>query len=184
MGLTKKTRFEIFKRDLFTCQYCGRRPPDVVLEVDHIIPRADNGTDDPDNLTTSCSDCNRGKSDRPLEKTLPIVDEMQRLETIQEMSERAVLLKSQVTTASELRAEEDKAIATLIQWYEDSLDERVGTRDAEAMRKFIQQLSPHELLEAVDSTQKKGLYSYTSKRSYFYGCCWRMIRRNNGEEVE
>ena len=36
--LTKKTRFEVFKRDNFTCQYCGRMAPDVILEIDHISP--------------------------------------------------------------------------------------------------------------------------------------------------
>lgn len=32
----KKLRFEVFKRDKFTCQYCGAKAPDVVLHVDHI----------------------------------------------------------------------------------------------------------------------------------------------------
>lgn len=61
-----RTRFEVFKRDDFTCQYCGRRSPDVVLEVDHIVPRANGGSDDPINLRTSCWECNHGKSDVPL----------------------------------------------------------------------------------------------------------------------
>ena len=38
-GLSKKIRFEVFKRDQFTCQYCGKQAPNVVLEVDHITPR-------------------------------------------------------------------------------------------------------------------------------------------------
>lgn len=39
-SLSKKTRFEVFKRDSFTCQYCGRSAPEVVLQVDHIKPVA------------------------------------------------------------------------------------------------------------------------------------------------
>src|SRR5262245_45542433 len=66
MAVTVRTRFEVFKRDEFTCQYCGRKSPEVVLEVDHIIPVSDGGTDDPINLWTSCWDCNRGKADVPL----------------------------------------------------------------------------------------------------------------------
>lgn len=31
-------RFEVFKRDNFTCRYCGQAPPTAILEVDHIIP--------------------------------------------------------------------------------------------------------------------------------------------------
>lgn len=67
MALSVRIRFEVFKRDEFTCQYCGRRSPEVVLEVDHIQPRADGGTDDSINLLTSCWECNRGKSDRTLD---------------------------------------------------------------------------------------------------------------------
>ena len=55
-------RWEILKRDAFTCQYCGRSAPDVKLEVDHIIPVSEGGTDTKDNLITACYSCNRGKS--------------------------------------------------------------------------------------------------------------------------
>ena len=41
--ISKKLRFEIFKRDKFTCQYCGKMAPDVVLEVDHIKPVCKGG---------------------------------------------------------------------------------------------------------------------------------------------
>lgn len=54
-------RFQVFKRDKFTCQYCGRSG--VELEVDHIKPIAHGGTNDIDNLITACKACNRGKSD-------------------------------------------------------------------------------------------------------------------------
>lgn len=64
LQLSKKTRFQIFERDKFTCQYCGKQPPQVCLEVDHIIPVSKNGTNDAENLTTSCQDCNRGKTNK------------------------------------------------------------------------------------------------------------------------
>lgn len=54
-------RFQVFKRDKFTCQYCGRSG--VELEVDHITPVANGGANDIDNLITACKDCNRGKRD-------------------------------------------------------------------------------------------------------------------------
>jgi len=59
-------RFEVFRRDSFTCQYCGRRAPYVVLHVDHISPVAAGGTNDPANLRTACSTCNLGKGSRSL----------------------------------------------------------------------------------------------------------------------
>lgn len=57
--LSNYVRFQVLKRDLFTCQYCGRSG--VELEVDHIKPVSKGGTNDMDNLITSCKDCNRGK---------------------------------------------------------------------------------------------------------------------------
>jgi len=59
--MTKKLRFEVFKRDNFTCRYCGRKTPDVILEVDHVIPKSKGGKDEIENLVTSCFECNRGK---------------------------------------------------------------------------------------------------------------------------
>lgn len=43
-AISQTLRFEVFKRDLFTCQYCGKRAPDVVLEVDHIKPVSKGGS--------------------------------------------------------------------------------------------------------------------------------------------
>lgn len=64
--ISKKTRFNIFARDSFSCQYCGRTPPAVILHLDHVIPLAEGGTDDPDNLITACKECNLGKGTKLL----------------------------------------------------------------------------------------------------------------------
>jgi len=66
-GLTKTMRFEVFKRDHFTCQYCGARAPDVVLECDHAQPVFHGGQNAMENLRTACRDCNAGKGARLLE---------------------------------------------------------------------------------------------------------------------
>ncbi len=57
-------RQKILKRDRYTCRYCGARAPDVELEVDHKIPVSRGGTDEEDNLMTSCLECNRGKGNK------------------------------------------------------------------------------------------------------------------------
>lgn len=62
MTVTKRTRFEVFRRDNFTCQYCGAKPPECELQVDHVMPKALGGDDTPGNLVTACHDCNIGKS--------------------------------------------------------------------------------------------------------------------------
>ena len=56
-----KLRFAVLERDGFTCHYCGRAAPSVPLEVDHIIPASQGGTDRMENLVTACWSCNRGR---------------------------------------------------------------------------------------------------------------------------
>lgn len=70
-----RTRFRIFARDNFQCQYCGRSPRKdrCKLEIDHIIPRNNNGSDEESNLITSCKECNLGKAyEKPLGKEIII----------------------------------------------------------------------------------------------------------------
>ncbi len=55
----KLTKQEIFQRDGYTCQYCGRRGG--TLTIDHITPRYKGGGYSWTNLVTACSDCNRKK---------------------------------------------------------------------------------------------------------------------------
>lgn len=84
----KRLRFEIFKRDNFTCQYCGAQPPDVVLVVDHIHPVSAGGTNDELNLITACETCNQGKADKPLGDRIVRPDaDLLYLETQQEIAE-------------------------------------------------------------------------------------------------
>ncbi|WP_299991227.1 HNH endonuclease [uncultured Pontibacter sp.] len=65
VSISKKLRFEIFERDSYTCQYCGRNKSDgIKLNLDHKIPISVGGTDSYSNLVTSCEDCNQGKSDK------------------------------------------------------------------------------------------------------------------------
>ncbi|MBP8291733.1 MAG: HNH endonuclease [Caldilineaceae bacterium] len=66
-SMSKGLRFDVFRRDGFTCQYCGRTPPDTVLHVDHIRPVSDGGDNDISNLVTSCELCNLGKSAKKLD---------------------------------------------------------------------------------------------------------------------
>ena len=64
--ISKSLRYDVLKRDSFTCQYCGRSAPDVVLQVDHIQPVSKGGQNDISNLITACQDCNLGKGAKPL----------------------------------------------------------------------------------------------------------------------
>lgn len=60
MAISQRLRHEIMRRDGFRCAYC--KTVDKPLEVDHVVPKALGGNDDPSNLITACNDCNAGKS--------------------------------------------------------------------------------------------------------------------------
>ena len=57
-------RYEILKRAKYRCELCGISAVDKALEVDHILPRNQGGTDDSSNLQALCYSCNAMKRDR------------------------------------------------------------------------------------------------------------------------
>lgn len=58
------TRFNVFLRDSFTCQYCGDVFSTENLTFDHVIPRSRGGTSLWNNVVTACSPCNLTKGNR------------------------------------------------------------------------------------------------------------------------
>ena len=56
----------IYKRDGYTCQYCGAK---TRLTIDHVIPRCRGGGDTWENLVVACSSCNTKKGNTLLEQT-------------------------------------------------------------------------------------------------------------------
>ncbi len=63
LNFRKKLRFAIFRRDNFTCRYCGRTIEDgAKLELEHIVPISKGGDYSPLNLLTACQFCNQGKA--------------------------------------------------------------------------------------------------------------------------
>ncbi len=91
-SIGKKTRFEVFKRDSFTCQYCGMAAPLVSLEIDHINPIAKGGDNNILNLVTSCMDCNRGKSAIKLDDDAVISKQKKQLDELQNRREQRELM--------------------------------------------------------------------------------------------
>lgn len=118
MALSKKTRFKVFKRDNFICQYCGKGPPKTILEVDHVVCKKDGGKDDLFNLTTSCFACNRGKggtsvSNRNIKNCLK-----KELATLKEEKEQILAYYDFLEKKQEL--EEDKTMIFQKAWMSES----------------------------------------------------------------
>ena len=67
------SRRNIFKRDRFTCQFCGRQPGSEELTIDHVLPRSHGGTSTWENCVLACIDCNARKADRtPEQARMPL----------------------------------------------------------------------------------------------------------------
>jgi 5-methylcytosine-specific restriction endonuclease McrA len=63
----KLNRREIFRRDNYTCQYCGRQVANLTL--DHVVPRHLGGAHSWTNVVTACAHCNHQKGGRRLEES-------------------------------------------------------------------------------------------------------------------
>lgn len=62
------SRRNIFKRDHYTCQYCGARPRLQELTIDHVLPRSQGGRSTWENCVVSCRSCNEDKGNRTPEE--------------------------------------------------------------------------------------------------------------------
>ncbi len=170
IALTKKIRFEVFKRDGFKCVYCGNTPPKVLLEVDHVIPVSKGGTNQIDNLVCSCYDCNRGKSANEL-TNLP--------ETIQT---KADLLKLKTKQYKELKKIQ-KELEGLIDAQVDEIHDvyknsfkgwELSDKFQLSIRHFITKLGAEVVKEAMQTACCRHNSDHSIK--YFCGICWNKIR--------
>ncbi|WP_373649455.1 HNH endonuclease [Schlesneria sp. DSM 10557] len=67
------SRRNIYKRDRYTCQYCGVKPGSEELTLDHVLPRSRGGTSSWENCVLACLACNNRKADRtPGEAAMPL----------------------------------------------------------------------------------------------------------------
>jgi 5-methylcytosine-specific restriction endonuclease McrA len=58
------SRRNLYRRDCYTCQYCGSRPGQAELSIDHVTPRSRGGTSTWQNCVLACMRCNRRKGSR------------------------------------------------------------------------------------------------------------------------
>jgi hypothetical protein len=149
MALTKKVRFEVFKRDSFTCQYCGRGAPDVVLHVDHIQPKSKGGTDDLLNLVTSCIDCNQGKKARLLSDDAAISVRKKQLGLLQQRREQLEML---MQWHKSLLTIDDQAITGLCDyWSSLVVGYTINDTGTQFLRKWYKRFGFTEVIEAMQA---------------------------------
>lgn len=171
--LSKKLRFDVFKRDEFTCQYCGAIPPTVILHVDHIVSVKDGGSNDMDNLLTSCESCNLGKGARPL-TDIPASLKDRARDIAEKEEQLAGYNKILLNKASRI---EDQAWMVVSALENYSHVESYNRKRFESIKRFVELLPVSVVIEAADATLAKwGSADRDRAFRYFCGICWKRIK--------
>lgn len=169
--ISKKVRFEIFKRDGFSCQYCSGKPPKVPLEVDHIIPVISGGGNDDENLITSCFDCNRGKGARELTlMPLTTVEKLERMKIAQHQYKqfKKVLLNQKKIIESQINEVDEIYTLYFDGW---CLSDKFKVQ----VKGFIDKIGVEDCVEAMELACSR-IDDQNRVIKYFCGIVWNKIR--------
>lgn len=175
-AISKKLRFDVFKRDGFVCQYCGATPNDAPLQIDHITPVAEGGTNDIDNLVTACQPCNIGKGATPLDN-IP-----QSLEArAEETREREAQIAGYAAVMEQQRERLEDDMWRVAEAIHAGASNGYARDKLASIKRFVEALGVHDVLDSVDICDAKGKFSEHARWKYFCGVCWGKIR-DRGEQ--
>jgi len=165
-------RFNIFKRDEFTCQYCGAVPPKAVLHLDHIHPVSKGGDNSEDNLITACFECNMGKGAKLLDR---------KPESLKDKAARIAETEAQIAGYSKILAEKRERIISqaweVVHIFTEESDIRADW--FRSIKMFIEKLGIIETMESMEIAVSAKYNSHENTQfKYFCGVCWKKI---NGE---
>lgn len=148
-AISKKTRFEVFKRDSFTCQYCGKAAPNVILHVDHIDPVSKGGGNDIINLITACEGCNGGKSDTKLDDQTTLAKQVQQLA---ELSAKREQLKMMVDWRKGMKSIDSMSLQVAIDHFGELFDgwQITSEKALAKLRKLIKDFGLNIVMEAME----------------------------------
>lgn len=170
--LSKRTRFEVFKRDGFVCQYCGAHPPQVILHVDHIVPVAEGGGNEVANLITACSACNLGKGAVPLGSAPTSLEQR-----AAEVAEREAQIRGYAEVMEKFRARMDDDSARVARIFAHHFNENSIRNDwFQSIWNFVEKLGVHDCVRAMEIAVSRKPWSQNTCFRYFCGICWNMIR--------
>lgn len=191
-ALSAKIRFEVFKRDSFTCQYCGKSAPDVILNADHIVPVASGGSNGIMNLITSCFPCNSGKGAREISDDSVLKKQTDQLRIL---SER----KSQIEMMAKWRSELQKVGEMELLEVERAINRHIERGGKVLTDSFLRSdiqacLKKYGIQETLDSVEKSA-YQYLKDpssqehRTKFYAmipriCYWSKREKQNPVESD
>lgn len=173
MAVTKRLRFEIFRRDNHACRYCGASAPDAKLTIDHVIPASLGGTDEPANLVTACEDCNSGKGSSSPDA--PVVEDV----TQDALRWAAARERAEAMLAAEREKREDYIDRFAAVWTAEApaFAEIPDNAEASITRFYEAGLPIEELLDAA-RVAFAATHVYQRRRfNYMCGVAWRKVER-------
>ena len=145
--VSKRMRFEVFKRDMFTCQYCGKKSPDVVLNADHINPVSKGGKNTITNLITACEDCNSGKSNIELSDDAAIRKQMSQM---QKLAERDEQISMMVDWQESLLKSEEKLVVSATKEIDRLMgDHRLNDNGIMTVRKSVKKHGYESVMKQI-----------------------------------
>lgn len=171
-AISTRARFEVFKRDGFTCQYCGSTPPRVVLHVDHITPVKLGGDNSKDNLITACEKCNHGKAAVPLTSVPKGL-----AEKAAEVAEREAQIIGYTKIMQEARErlewETWRAIDIMVP---NASTDGYSRAQFDSVKRFVSMIGIIEVIEAAEIVRSRFSRHSTKAFKYFCGICWTKAR--------
>ncbi len=163
-NIPNKLRFEVFKRDSFTCQYCGQSAPNVVLEVDHLLPVSKGGDNDILNLITSCWTCNNGKSNILLTDNTMLEKQKAQLD---ELNEKRLQLEMMIEWRESLNNLDDDIAQKIADYFGGQANCDVNETGLKKIKQWTKKFTYQQILEAVELSVnqyvKKGTNDETNK---------------------
>lgn len=179
--VSKKLRFEVFKRDSFCCQYCGRSAPDVILEVDHLKPVAEGGKNTMLNLITSCRDCNRGKGKTLISDNQAVVKQKVALD---ELNEKRLQMEMMLQWKMELEKLMDEQIDLVSVFLLDDPENYCLSDTARKEVKSLIRRFGFPLVYEASEIAESRYYTVGMRLQKLGGICYNIKRRReeNGDQ--
>lgn len=170
MAVSKRTRYEVLRRDNYTCRYC--RSDSNPLTIDHVTPVALGGSDDPSNLVAACRECNAGKGSSAPDQAL-----------VADVDQDALRWAAAMNLAAERAAKDlaDRTVfindfverwaAVMPHWAELSVE-----TDSTVWRFYTRGLPAHEIYDAINIAAAADGVPQRARWRYFCGICWNKLR--------
>ena len=147
--MSKKTRFEVLKRDSFVCQYCGVSAPETVLHIDHINPVSKGGDNNIMNLITACESCNLGKKHRKLSDNSSLMKQKSQLDELEAKREQIALMAKWRSELSDItNYTTDLIIAEIKKKFGEGYS--VSERGKLVARGWLNKYNLKEIFDAID----------------------------------